>query len=97
MEIPQEGLQLPHNHEAEQSVQSTQTKDVHRLLQLVPQLEVQDLLGGPLVIPCTHLVDVGGEASVRHSEDLIGQSADEGDGLVHTLESRDGDGRGLVH
>ena len=66
-------------------------------LELLPQLEVEDLQCGSLVVPGTHLVQVGGEAGVCHAEDLVGQSTDKGNGVIHSLIARNGDGGRLIH
>ena len=65
-------------------------------LELLPELEVEDLLCRPLVVPCTHLVHVGGEPSVSHTEDLLGQTSNKCDRVVDPLVTRDGNGGGLV-
>lgn len=42
------------------------------------------------------MIHISGESGVCHSQDLIGQSTNEGYGLVHPLKPRDGDGHGLI-
>lgn len=73
----------------------TQQTNKHHL-QLVPELEVEYFLIGPLIVPRTHLVNVRGVASVCHAQDLIGQSAHKGDRVVDSFKPRDGNGGGLV-
>ena len=76
---------------------TTKSKNSLAYLQLVPQLEVEDFHSGPLVVPSTHLVDVGGLPCVRHPQNLIGQSPNKRDRCIHSFKARDGDGGGLVH
>jgi hypothetical protein len=66
-------------------------------LELLPQFDVDYLGGGPLVVPGTHLVNVGGCTCVCDAEDLSSQSANESHRPVHRSIARDGDGSGLVH
>lgn len=46
-------------------------------LELVPEFEVENFQFGPFVVPCTHLVNVGGVIRVGHAKNLHRQSSNE--------------------
>ena len=66
-------------------------------LELFPEPDVDYLCGGSLVVPGTHLVNVGGCTCIRDAKDLSSQSSNERHGAVHRSVARDGDCSGLVH
>ena len=67
-------------------------------LELLPEFDVDYLGRGSFVIPCTHLINVGGRPCVRDAENLPSQTSNKRHrGAVHGPVAWNGNGCRLVH
>ena len=76
-ECNEQRLQLARDHEREQAVEAVQTERVERLLELLEQSQIDDLLARLQVVPGGTLLDVVGGARISDAEHFACQSADE--------------------